>query len=51
MHFILYTFLVFQFDISGSDISELQKENKLLISVTLSIFQFDISGNDINEWH
>jgi Leucine-rich repeat (LRR) protein len=43
------TFEVFQLDISGNDINELQKLNIKLISVTLEVFQLEISGNNIND--
>ena len=51
MDFILLTFEVFHFDISGNDINAWQPKNIKLISVTLEVFHIDISGNDINELH
>ena len=41
--------LVFHFEISGKNDKKGQKENKLLIFVTLLVFHFDISGKDDKE--
>ena len=48
---MLITFEVFQLDISGNDISELQPSNKLFIFSTFEVFHLDKSGNDDNRLH
>ena len=40
------TLEVFHFDISGKEVKDSQKENRLFILWTLEVFQLDISGKD-----
>ncbi len=48
---MLVTFLVFHFEIFGSDFNEEHSENIWLIFLELIVFQFEIAGNIDNDEH